>query len=79
MTNRMRGRPRSAPGLAELERLLRKHKGNVAAIARACGLSRETIHRALRREGLDPAAYRLVTVRMTRAGRDALVAAGGTP
>ena len=79
MGKRQRGRPRSAPGRVELERLLRKHKGNVAAIARACGLSRETIHRALRREGLDPAAYRLVTVRMTRAGRDALAAAGGTP
>jgi transcriptional regulator with AAA-type ATPase domain len=42
----------------ELETLLQHHQGNVADIARATGKHRQQIYRWLKREGLDPGAYR---------------------
>jgi len=41
-----------------LEELLREHKGNVAAVARAMGTSRSQVHRMLKRFGIDPASFR---------------------
>src|SRR3569623_1172115 len=42
----------------ELIQLLRTHRGNLAAVARALDTSRAQIHRLLRRFDLDPDAYR---------------------
>lgn len=42
----------------ELHGLLRDHRGNLAAVARAMSTSRAQIHRLLRRFELDPDAYR---------------------
>jgi transcriptional regulator with GAF, ATPase, and Fis domain len=43
---------------AELERLLREHHGNVAAVARALGKAREQVHRWIKRAGLDSDQFR---------------------
>lgn len=43
---------------AELERLLREHRGNVASVARALGKAREQVHRWIKRAGLDPDHFR---------------------
>ena len=41
-----------------LDQLLRRHNGNLAAVARRMGTSRSQVHRLLRRLDLDPARYR---------------------
>ncbi len=41
-----------------LEALLREHKGNVAAVARAMGTSRSQVHRMLKRFEIDPDSFR---------------------
>jgi transcriptional regulator with GAF, ATPase, and Fis domain len=43
---------------ATLEDMLRQHKGNVAAVARAMGTSRSQVHRMLKRFEIDPKDYR---------------------
>jgi transcriptional regulator of acetoin/glycerol metabolism len=60
-----RWRPRPAPPplrgdalKAELARLLGRHAGNVTAVARAVGASRQHVHRWLRQFGLRARAYR---------------------
>ena len=43
---------------ARLVDLLREHRGNVSAVARAMGKARMQIHRWMKRFGLEPDAYR---------------------
>jgi DNA-binding NtrC family response regulator len=43
---------------AELERLLREHRGNVTRVARAMGKAREQVHRWIKRAGLDLNRFR---------------------
>lgn len=42
----------------QLETSLRKHGGNVSAIARELGVSRMQVHRWCDKYGFEPAAYR---------------------
>ena len=49
---------RDRPGRSELEALLRRHRGSVAAVARELGAHRKQVYRWLKREGLDPADHR---------------------
>jgi DNA-binding NtrC family response regulator len=46
------------PTPAELEGLIREHRGNVAAVARVLGKDRAQIHRWLQMFGIDPDAHR---------------------
>jgi len=50
--------PGTVPGRDELERLLARHDGNVAAVARELGKDRAQVHRLLRRYALAPDEYR---------------------
>ena len=51
--------PIVAPGnLANLEGLIREHRGNVAAVARVLGKDRAQIHRWLQMFGIDPDTHR---------------------
>ena len=43
---------------AELELLLREHRGNVTRVARALGKAREQVHRWIKRAGLDSTNFR---------------------
>jgi len=43
---------------AYLERLLKKHEGNVTAAAKEAGLSRQGLHKCLKRAGLDAEDFR---------------------
>lgn len=46
------------PGREQIEATLRAHRGNLAAVARELGLTRQSLYRALERLGLNPAEYR---------------------
>lgn len=53
--------PAATGGELERERAeaaLRTHRGNLAAVARELGLTRQSLYRALERLGVDPAAFR---------------------
>jgi transcriptional regulator with GAF, ATPase, and Fis domain len=50
--------PATSPPADELRTLLSRHKGNLAAVARALGKDRTQIHRWLRHAGIDPADFR---------------------
>lgn len=52
-------RARDTAGRAYLDQLLRRHAGNVTAAAVEAGVERETLHRLLRRHGLDANGYRV--------------------
>ena len=54
------GRRVEAARRDELLALLRDHRGNLAAVARALNTSRAQIHRLLRRYSIDPESYRAV-------------------
>ncbi|MCK6525990.1 sigma-54 dependent transcriptional regulator [Myxococcota bacterium] len=47
-----------AAGRQYLTRLMQQHQGNVSKAAPEAGVERETLHRLLRRHGVDPAAFR---------------------
>ena len=49
---------RAAPDRVELERLLRDHHGNIAAVAKALDRQWVVVQRWLRRHTLDPARFR---------------------
>ena len=49
---------RDAAGRAYLDSLLHRHHGNITAAAVEAGVERETLHRLIRRHGLDAGAYR---------------------
>jgi transcriptional regulator with PAS, ATPase and Fis domain len=49
---------RAAPRRIELERLLREHRGNVAAVAKALDRQWNVVHRSLVKHGLDPDRFR---------------------
>jgi len=51
-------RYRAAPSRLELERLLRDHQGNIAAVAKALDRKWLVVQRWLRGHGLDPARFR---------------------
>jgi DNA-binding NtrC family response regulator len=51
-------RSSAPPDLAELEALLRAHRGNVTDVARASGRSRKQVYRWLEAHHLDPERYR---------------------
>ena len=52
-------RPRpAAPSRAELERLMRHHRGNIASVARALGRPWNTVWRWLARHHLEPDRFR---------------------
>jgi transcriptional regulator with AAA-type ATPase domain/regulation of enolase protein 1 (concanavalin A-like superfamily) len=53
-----RPRGRTAPSAAELARLLRACGGDVQALSRHCGVSRNTVYRWFRQHQLDPASLR---------------------
>jgi DNA-binding NtrC family response regulator len=46
------------PTPAELEALLREHRGNIAAVGRVLGKDRAQIHRWIQMFGIDPDAHR---------------------
>jgi DNA-binding NtrC family response regulator len=49
---------RATPDAALMEQLLRRHGGNVAAVAKQLGKDRKQIYRWIRKHGLDPEAFR---------------------
>ena len=51
-------RAKEAAGRTYIDQLLRRHGGNVTAAAIEAGVERETLHRLVRRHGLDAGAYR---------------------
>ena len=51
-------RARELAGRAYLDQLLRRHQGNISAAATEAGVERETLHRLVRRHGLDAGSYR---------------------
>jgi DNA-binding NtrC family response regulator len=51
-------RAADAAGREYLVQLLRRTKGNVTRAAAEAGMERESLHRLLRRHGVDPAAFR---------------------
>jgi len=51
-------RPRPAPTSAELEELLRRHKGNMTHVARELQRQPALVYRWVQRFHLDPEAYR---------------------
>ena len=51
-------RARESAGRSYIDQLLRRHQGNVTAAAIEAGVERETLHRLVRRHGLDAASYR---------------------
>ena len=51
-------RAKEAAGHAYVDALLRRHQGNITAAAIEAGVERETLHRLVRRHGLDAAGYR---------------------
>ena len=51
-------RAKEAAGHAYVDALLRRHQGNITAAAIEAGVERETLHRLVRKHGLDAAGYR---------------------
>jgi len=49
---------RELPTREELESLLRRHDGNVAAVARASGRSRTQVYRWIEKLGIEPERFR---------------------
>lgn len=47
-----------APGREQVEATLRAHRGNLAAVARELGLTRQSLYRLLERLGIDASAFR---------------------
>ena len=51
-------RAKEAAGHAVVDALLRRHQVNITAAAIEAGVERETLHRLVRKHGLDAAGYR---------------------